>query len=172
MVKGIIKNQKGFSLVEVMIALAIFSVFVTSLILTQSTNVNNSILMAEDLTLHNLAVSKMNEVLIQEKEFTNATEKDVDSGNFKDEYQKYKYTIEYKKNKFPEFNQIMGQEEDEYSNKDETIKKKIFEKLKKNVETMIWQVKVTITNTETDYKYELKSWVTNHKAKLDLKFTL
>jgi prepilin-type N-terminal cleavage/methylation domain-containing protein len=172
--KRINTNQKGFSLVEVMIALAIFSVFVTSLILIQSTNVNNSILMAEDLNLHNLATMKMNEVLIAEKEFTNATEKDTDTGEFKGEdFKSYKYVIEFKKTEFPDFSQLMGQEEDEYSDKkDDSIKKKIFEKLKKNVELMIWQVKVTVINKETDYKYELNSWITNSKAKVDLNFAL
>jgi prepilin-type N-terminal cleavage/methylation domain-containing protein len=172
--KRINKNQRGFSLVEVMIALAIFSVFVTSLILTQSTNVNNSILMAEDLNLHNLAIMKMNETLIAEKEFTNATEKDPETGKFKgDDFKLYKFKIEYQKTEFPDFSQLMGQEEDEYSDKkDDSIRKKIFDKLKKNVEEMIWQVKVTVTNTETDYKYELSSWITNPKAKIDLNFAL
>ena len=46
----------------------------------------------------------------------------------------------------------------------------VFEKLKKNMEKILWQVKVTTTNTETDYKYELTSWITNSEAKLDTNF--
>lgn len=167
-------NQKGFSLVEVMIALAIFSVFVTSIVLTQSTNVNNSILMAEDLNLHNLATMKMNEVLIAEKKFTNATEKDIDTGTFDgDDYSQYKYQVEFKKTEFPDFSQLIGKEDDEYTQtEDSSIKKKIFDKLKKNVELMLWQVTVTVSNTETDYKYSLNSWITNTEAKVDLNFAL
>ena len=69
-----IAMQKGFSLIEVMIALAIFSFFATAMLGELSYNVSSSMQMAKDLDLHNLAEMKMSEVLIGKKEFTNATE--------------------------------------------------------------------------------------------------
>jgi hypothetical protein len=67
----------------------------------------------------------------------------------------------------------MGQSEEDNPNEDsrnDAIKKMVFKKLKLNIERILWQVKVTITNTETDYGYELTSWITNTEAQLDTNF--
>lgn len=172
MVSKLAKNQDGFTLVEVMIAMTIFAVFVSAIIFSQITNVNNSIRMSEDILLHNLAEMKMNESMLDLPEFTNALENTVKSKNFDIEgFKQYKYKIEYKKIEFPDFSQITGQTEDEDRKEDRT-KKAIYEKMKKNIEKIIWQVKITVTNTESDYSYELNSWITNPKAKIDTNFTL
>ena len=177
MVKGLINsnNQNGFTLVEVMIALTLFAVFVTVFLMSQGTNVANSIQMAEDITLHNLAESKINEVILDPPTFTNATASDKETKNFEDEgFKHYKYTIEYKKLEIPDLNQLMGKSDEEDNpnedNKNNAIKKMVFKKLKDNMEKILWQVKVTITNTETDYKYDLSTWVTNPDAKIDTNF--
>lgn len=169
------KNEKGFTLVEVMIALTIFAVFITTFLMSQGSNISGSILMAEDITLHNLAESKMNEIQLDPPTFTNATENDVESKNFEEEgYKKYKYTIEFKKLEIPSLDQLTGESEEEddpnQDSKNKAIKKMVFKKLKENMEKILWQVKVTITNTESDYSYELTSWITNREAKLDTNF--
>ncbi len=168
------KNQNGFTLVEVMIAMTIFAVFVSAIIMSQSANINNSIRMAEDIKLHNLAEFKMNELFIDPPKFTNATENQSESKNFEIEgFEIYKYTIEYKKIEFPDFSQITGEsEEEQREQKDSRVKKAIYEKLKKNMEKMLWQVKIIILNTQTGQEYEMNSWITNEKAKLDTNFTI
>ena len=166
-------NDKGFTLVEVMIAMAIFAVFITAFLMSQSSNIVGSSQMAEEITLHNLAESKINEILIDPPKFTNATENDVESKNFEDEgFKQYKYTIEYKKITFPNLADLMGDgdEEDQQPDENQGIKKIIYQNLKKNLEKMLWQVKVTITNTETDYQYSLSSWIPDSKAKVDTNF--
>ncbi len=180
MAKGLIRNhklnEKGFTLVEVMIALTIFAVFISTFLMSQGTNISGSILMAEDITLHNLAESKINEIVLDPPTFTNALENDVESKNFEIEgYKKYKYKIEYKKLEIPNLEQLMGQSNEEEDNpnqdtKTNAIKKMVFDKLKTNMEKIIWQVRVTIINTETDYSYELTSWISNPEAKLDTNF--
>lgn len=171
--KSLLKNQKGFTLIEVMMAMTIFAVFVTAIILSQSANVSTSIRIAEDLNLHNLAEMTINEVILTPPKFTNALKNDKKTKNYEiDGFKHYKYTIEYKKTKFPNFADLTGQSEDEdNSANNQAVEKLIFNKLKKNMELMLWQVKVTVTNTQTDYTYELTSWITNEKAKLDTNFT-
>lgn len=178
----ILSNQKGFTLVEVMIALTIFALFITAFLMSQGSNITMSQQMSEDIMLHNLAERKINEALLNPPVFTNATENDVEEKNFEEEgFTKFRYKIEYKKLEIPDMNQLMGRnqngesEDDDYANADQTqrndaVTKMVFEKLRKNIEQMIWQVKVTITNTETDYSYELSSWVTNEKAQMDTNF--
>lgn len=180
MAKGITKilsNQKGFTLVEVMIAFVLFAIFFTTFIMSQGSNVAMSEQMAEDIMLHNLAERKINEAILDPPKFTNATDKDIEEKNFEEEgFKKYKYKIEYKKLEIPDLNQLMGKgenEEDDYSGgkqKSDAVTKMVFEKLKKNIEKMLWQIKVTITNTENEYSYELSTWVSNDGAKMDTNF--
>ncbi len=162
--------EGGFSILEVLIALLIFGIFAGSIIFRLGNNVTGSIQMAEDISLHNLAELKMNEVLISQKEFTNATENDVDTGNFDIEgYKQFKYKVEIKKNEFPNFSQLTGTEEEDQQ-ESSALQKLIFEKLKKNMEILVWQVKVTVTNTDTNYSYELNSWIENTGGKIDTNF--
>lgn len=172
MAKTIIShNSKGFTLIEVMMAMTIFAVFITAILSSQSANVNQSMRMAEDLNLHSLAQMKINEVLLNPPVFTNATDNDAETGAFElEDFKDYKYKIEFSKTEFPNFDQLTGSDEEETQTKNDAIKKLIFDKLKKNIELMIWQVKVTVTNTTTDYNYELSSWITNKDAKLDINF--
>lgn len=160
-------NQSGFTLIEVMIALMIFSIFITAIMVTQSGNVSNSMNMTEDLILHNLAEMKMNEILIEEREFTNATETDVESKQFEEEgYTDYKYTIKFTKIEFPNFEKIQGKEEGDNSGSD-PVQKELFKKLKINLEKLLWQITVTVVNIENpESKYSLNGWITNTKAQI------
>lgn len=106
-------HSKGFSLVEVMIAMTLFALFITAFLMSQGSNISGSINMEEDLTMQALAQRKINEVLLDKPTFTNATENDVETKNFEEEeYKRYKYTIEYVKLEFPNFQQLTGSEED------------------------------------------------------------
>lgn len=166
-------NSKGFTLIEVLFALGIFAAFLLGISVTISHNVNSSILMKEDTTLHNLAELKLNEVLLDKKEFTNATENSVDSGTFDIEgMDQYKFEVRIKPTEFPDLSQIMGQDEgDDGSGSSDPINKVIFDKLKKNLEEIIWQVSVTVINTDTDYSYELSTWVNKSNPKVDTNFS-
>lgn len=173
--KMITNNESGFSIIEVMIAMALFLSFSLGIIFSQSGSIDRSDRFKKDLILNNLAVLKMNESLVDVKKFTNATEKDTDSGKFDIEgFKNYKFLVEYKKNKFPDFSSLIGKTEEEENRSgadpQAAIKKAIFEKLKKNMETMLWQIKVTVTNPETKTSTELTSWVTNREAQIDTNF--
>jgi type II secretion system protein I len=174
MAKRLENSEGGFSLIEVMIALAIFAVYSVAMIVTQSSNIDGSIRLKDNLVLHNLAQMKMNEVLIDVKKFTNATESDPDTGSFEIEgFKEFKFKVEYKKNEFPNFDQLMGKSEDDTAqDQSSAIKKVIFEKLKKNVELIIWQVRVSVTHPVSGAVYDLSSWITDKDAKMDTNFAL
>lgn len=164
-------NKHGFSLLEVLMAITLFSFFILAFVMSQGSGKSASILLKEDVTLHNLAELKMNEILINPPQFTNATENDVETKNFElEDYKHYKYKIEYKKLTVPDLTQLQNESEnqDENSTSNQSIQKMVFEKLKKNIEQILWQVRVTVTNTETDYSYELSTWLINEEANVDL----
>jgi prepilin-type N-terminal cleavage/methylation domain-containing protein len=172
MVKKLNLKEEGFTLIEVLFALAIFSAFLLGISVTISHNVSSSILLKEDLNLHNLAELKMNEVLLGKREFTAATKADVDSGSFEIEgLERYKFEVRISPTEFPDFSQIMGKSEDQEASSGDAIQKLIFDKLKKNLEEMIWQVNVKVTNTEDDYSYELHAWINKANPKLDTNFS-
>ncbi len=171
MVKRI--NQAGMSLIEVLIALTIFAVMSTVLISTVSFNITSSMYARDDVKMHNLAEFKMNEVLIGNREFTNATDNSEDTGNFEIEgFKDFKYKVQIRKMELPDLSAVMGQTEDE-ANRVETqeteIRKRVFGLLKKNLEEIVWQVRVEVTSPD-GIIYELTSWVEKSNAQIDKNF--
>ncbi len=160
------------TLVEVLVAMTLFAVVSVSIVHVVSNGVNSSVLMRDTMELHHLARLKMEEILVQQNKFNAGTENDVKTGNFElENYKDYKYKIQFKKIEFPELSQIMGQEESEQEDSGQaSLKKMIFGKIKKNIEQMIWQVHIEVTDPTGEQNYELDAWVTNPEAKLDTQF--
>jgi prepilin-type N-terminal cleavage/methylation domain-containing protein len=173
---SIFKNSKGFSLVEVLIAVTIFGVFVAAFLTGQGHNIQDSILIKEELNMRNLAELKLNEVMLDPPEFTESLGASKESKSFDIEGLKnYSYTLTYKKLEIPDFSQLIGvgkdgEEGEEQNNQqgDTNIQKVVMEKMKENIEKMIWQVQVVITNKETGFTYTVSSWITNPKAQVEL----
>lgn len=173
MAKRISTSQSGFSLVEVLFAMLIFSVMTVGVFVNFSGNLSSSIRMNNDLSMHNLAEMKLNEVLVAKKEFTDATDNSADTGTFKVEgYKDYKYKVEIRKMEFPNLAEITGEEDDGPEDNKKALTKVVYSKLKTNIEQLLWQVTVTVIHpTEKDLEYQLHSWIRNDSAKIDTNFT-
>ncbi|MGK0367824.1 MAG: prepilin-type N-terminal cleavage/methylation domain-containing protein [Thermoproteota archaeon] len=166
-------NNKGFSLLEVLIALVLFSTFVVSYLTAQGYNVNDSINVREELILKNLAELKMNEIIINPPEFTAGLATTTVKKNFElEDYKDYRYEIIYKKIEVPDFTKLTGAKDGEDGGDepkgDANIQKIIMEKLKTNIEKIIWQVQITIRNTTTDSNFTISAWISDPDAKMDL----
>ncbi len=179
-------SHSGFSLLEVMIALTLFGVFVSTFLVTQGYNVSDSALNEEQLLLHMLCDSKMQETLINPPRFTNALvdTKEVKSFEEKD-YANYSYTVEWKKLKVPDFGKIFaanaaggggeaGEEGGNYfddnqkGQRNNSVEKLVFDRMKENIERAVWQLRLTVTNKETNYSYTLSRWLTNYDEPIQL----
>jgi Tfp pilus assembly protein PilV len=179
-------KEWGFSLLEVMIALTLFAFFLTAFLAAQGYNVSDSILNQEQLTLQSLAERKMNELIIDPPKFTNADKNKKETKTFEEtEYQGYSYTVELKPLTIPDFAQLFSQKnavsdeaKDDYQGnyyndsqkgkRNSSLETMIFEELKKNVERILWQARITVTNKETGYSYSLSTYVTNYNEKVIL----
>ena len=179
-------SASGFSLLEVMIALTLFALFITAFISTQGYNVADSELSREQLQLQALAERKINELIMDPPKFTNADNNKKETKSFEEsEFQNYSYTIELKKLVIPDFGQLFGQKnavdegakdayEGDYYNdsntgkRDANLEKMIFDELKKNIERILWQARVTVTNKETGYNFTLSTYLTNYNEKVQL----
>lgn len=180
-------KQKGFSLIEVLIAITLFAFFVTAFLTAQGFNVSDSALSEEQLILQQLCERKINELYLDPPKFQNLTVgglKETKKFEEKD-LSNYEYTLEIKKLTVPDFAQLFGQKdavaeegkdayEGDYLNqnggqqRNAGLEKMVFEELRKNIEKIVWQARVTVTNKETKYTYSLSTCLTNYNEQIQL----
>ena len=179
-----IQNQKGFSLLEVLIAITLFVVFTATFLTSQSYNVSDSVLSEQQLILQQLAEMKINELHLDPPKFQNlSTTGTVETKKFEEtELSNFEYKLELKPLVIPDFSQLFGQGEnnaedpnasgsdyfDQTSQRNSQLEKLVFSELKKNVEKIIWQARITVTNKETNLNYTLSTWITNYNEKVQL----
>ena len=179
-------NQTGFSLIEVLIAITLFAFFVTAFLTAQGYNVSDSALSEEQLMLQQLCERKINELYLDPPKFQNMAQGLKETKTFEEDALKgFEYTLEIKKLTIPDFAQLFGQKggvseegkdayEGDYLNdsnaskRNSGMEKMVFEELKKNIEKIVWQARVTVTNKETKYSYSLATWLTNYNEKIQL----
>ncbi len=166
------RNNKGFTLLEVMIALTIFAVFAVMFVAGQGGNLADSMQMREESLLRILCVNKINEILNSPPEFTDQLTLSKEKKTF-DDYPDYEYTLEFKKLKIPDLSKLAGQpSEEEADDNEETaqtsssINSSILKNIKENLQNMVWQVRVTVTNKKTGFFYNLSAWPYNKNAKV------
>lgn len=180
-------KQSGFSLIEVLIAITLFAFFVTAFLTAQGFNVSDSALSEEQLILQQLCERKINELYLDPPKFQNLTTgglKETKKFEEKD-LSNYEYTLEIKKLSVPDFAQLFGQKDgvseegkDAYdgdylnqsngSQRNAGIEKMVFEELRKNIEKIVWQARVTVINKDTKYTYSLSTWLTNYNEQIQL----
>jgi prepilin-type N-terminal cleavage/methylation domain-containing protein len=179
-------NQTGFSLIEVLIAITLFAFFVTAFLTAQGYNVSDSALSEEQLMLQQLCERKINELYLDPPKFQNMAQGLKETKTFEEDALKgFEYTLEIKKLTIPDFAQLFGQKggasqegkdayEGDYLNegnanqRNSGMEKMVFEELKKNIEKIVWQARVTVTNKETKYSYSLATWLTNYNEQIQL----
>lgn len=167
-IKHIRKNSnKGFTLIEVMIALAIFGVFIVAFMAGQGYNVSDSTSMRRDLKMKEFAQLKINEIIVTPPELKDSLTLKAETGKF-EENDQYTFEITYKRFKVPDYNKLKGKEEDEQEDASSQLQKKIFETVKKNMEEIIWQVEVTVIDSISDNRHSISTWLTNDKAEVKL----
>lgn len=179
-------GQKGFSLIEVLIAITLFAFFVTAFLTAQGYNVSDSELSEQQLVLQQLCERKINELYLDPPKFQNISTELKETKKFdENELAAFEYTLEIKKLTIPDFAQLFGQkdgvsedgqnayegnylDEGNKNKRNSALEKLVFEELKKNIEKMVWQARVTVTNKETKYSYSLSTWLTNYNEKIQL----
>lgn len=167
MKNGLVKTD-GFTLIEVMIALSIFAFFITAFMTTQGMNITSSGLIREDLLLRDLTELKINEIVENPPDLRENLILAPETKSFED-HPDYEYKIEYQKFLIPDLSKIKGSSEDDSENNDlQVLEARLFNTVKDNVEKMIWQVRVTVRNKQTDYNFELATWLYNKEAQVKL----
>jgi prepilin-type N-terminal cleavage/methylation domain-containing protein len=180
---GPLKSQeKGFSLIEILIALTIFAIFATAFLTGQNAQVSDSMMMQKEMLLHQLAEKKLQMILLSPPALEESLTLTPKTGNFTDDgYPDIEFSIEFKRMTLPSYQVFFSapapQEEDNASSeesdpapdqKQEAYTKKIYEIMKKNMEEMVWQIKVTVKEKETEFPYQLTTLINNEKAQINM----
>jgi len=181
---GQIKNDKGFSLLEVMIAITLFAFFITAFLSSQGYNVADSALSEQQLMLQSLCEKKINELMLNPPKFTNANQDTKETKPFDEkDLSDYEWTLELKKLTIPDFGALFAQKnakeasgnsDNNYlangnqAQRNSTLEKMVFDELKKNIERILWQARITVRNKQTDYTYSLSTFITNYNEKIQL----
>ena len=160
-------NHLGFSLLEVLIAITIFSIFLSAYVISQGQNLNDSAQLREDLVLRKLAEEVVNHIILAPPELSSALTLSPETKKFEDEYENYEYTIEYKKIELPNLNEL-NKQEDEESSLNQNIQDKIYQQIKNNIENFLWQVAVIVKNTTSERSYTISTWIKHPKAKVKI----
>ncbi len=159
-----LKAAQGFSLIEVMIAIAIFAVFVVSFMTGQGFNLLDSTQMREDSKLEQLAQMKFNEIIVDPPPFRESlTSASKETKPFEED-PGFTWTTELTKFTIPDLMALTSSQDED----PDPIQARIFEQFKKNMEKMLWQMKLTVTNKETGQEYVVSGWLYNPKAKVQI----
>ncbi|MDC1174002.1 prepilin-type N-terminal cleavage/methylation domain-containing protein [Bacteriovoracaceae bacterium] len=174
MVKRVnVYSHSGMTLIEVMIAMALFSVFIVAFFSSQGQTLFDSTRIKKELFLKDLAELKINEIIVNPPPFKDSlTSASKETKAFED-YPNYTYTIEIKKLTIPDLSKLMNNSESEDSNDDQDaqqadVKQRVLKAFKDNMEKMIWQAQVTVEDKESGEKYFLNTWLYNNKANINV----
>lgn len=166
MKRELLANEKGFSLLEVVVALSIFAVFATVFVQSQGTQVNISMGFQEELKMRNLAQQIVNEIMINPPELADSLfAGGGDTKTFENE-ERYSYTIAWTKFTLPDFNKLKNADDNQQGQTG--VESRIMEKVRENMEKLIFQVEITIKNKETGYSHSVTTWLYNNNAILEL----
>lgn len=171
----LIDNEDGFSLVEVLIAMMLFALFMSVYDLNVISNLDNSLENRETLLLKHLADLKMREIQLIPPDFSPQLAVAPKEYSFtEEEYQDYKYMVEYALFEIPNLAEIMGTAEEGESTEDSTqnqgLAGLVFNQLKENLAKMIWQVSITVTHNPSQKTYQITNLLNNENAKIKIKF--
>ena len=163
-------NQSGFTLMEVMIAIAIFATFASIFVTGFGYNLMDSGHLKEDILLKDIGENKINDIIINPPPLTDSLTltketKDVESN--KD----YQTIVEYKKFFVPDMSKIKEtsiEDKNEENSAQAALEKRINTVFKENMEKMIWQVEVTVKNKLTGDTFVLDAWIYNESAEVKI----
>ena len=157
-------KEQGFTLIEVMIATAIFTIFALYYVTGQGNNVLDSANLKESSMLRALAQDTVNKVILDPPELRESLTETLETTKFED-YPDYSYSIRLSKMAMPSFEQISGEEDSGGEGQNQNaIQQNIYDQVRKNFEEVLWQVEIKVINGATNNTYTLSTWMLDHKA--------
>lgn len=161
------------SLIEVMIALAIFAIFITAFMSGQGFNLADSYNLKTEMKLRNLAEQVINQVIVDPPELTESLTLRPQSQNF-DHDNNYSYTIEWQR--FDIADVLKGLSEAERQGRDryspeqvqrDNMQDRISQQIAENLKELVWQVMVTVEDRTTGDNFSLSTFIYNEAGQVN-----
>ena len=181
------RNESGFSLLEVLIAVLLFSVFYLVYSTSERINLMTSSSWQKDMILLELCDRVISETINKPPPFADSLTLIPETKNFEDaKWQDYQYTIAWKRFELPAnfadllFSGATGSGDEAEGEAESTtasstnnsqnaaVLKQVFSQVQKNLKNLIWQIKVTVEEKSSKEKYELTHWIRNPDAKVEV----
>jgi len=163
-------NNRGFTLLEIMIAMTVFSMFVTAFVVSQGNNLADSTNMRAEYELKNILEKEINELIINPPEFAPSlllsTENDYKTI---ENFEEFETRVEWFEFKLPDLSQLTKSDTTTANNENNSpgsIQSKVFENVSKNLKELLWQLRVTVRHKESGRQMEATTWLMNQKAKV------
>jgi prepilin-type N-terminal cleavage/methylation domain-containing protein len=173
--RKILSNNHGFSLAEVMVAFSLLAIFLVAFTASQTDMLSDSEHLKIELDTQQFCEEKINDIKLDPPKFNDGLTLSPETGTFEGHESRtiYKYSIEYKRFELPDIFQLTssgeeGENSSASSNQPNNYMNQVFKQIQENIKNLIWQVSVTVTNSETDHICILTAWVNNPEAKIKI----
>ena len=161
-------GQKGMSLLELMIAMAITAIFGVVLLSGIGGNVFRSEEMRDELKIAELLELKMNELVLEPPPFQeNLLTEFEDEQKFED-FPGYVYSVRIHPFMLSDYLAALGQgpDSEEYQEQGE-LYRRVFNLVAKNVQKIIWQVEITVTHISSERSLSASRFFYNRDASIE-----
>lgn len=161
------KNENGFTLIEVLIAIGIFAITSTIFVIRQNYNVESSSFLREEKIVKDLCERVINETLASKIELKESLTMSAEVKTFEDNPD-YEYSIKWDQLEIPNFMSPDGGEDgqSEAETANSGIESSLAKQVTENLKKLIWQLKVTVKNKKTNYQFSLSTWLYDNKAQV------
>lgn len=159
------KSEKGFTLIEVMIAMAIFAIFTTVYVVREGYNVESSSFLREEKKIKDLCQAVIDETISSDIELKESLLLTPSIKTFED-HPNYEYTVAWSELEIPDFTATSEDSETQESEGMTGIESSLSKQVSENMKKLIWQLNVSVKNKTTGYTYDLSTWLYNDKAKV------
>ncbi|MBP9674237.1 MAG: prepilin-type N-terminal cleavage/methylation domain-containing protein [Bacteriovoracaceae bacterium] len=167
------KNEQGFTLLEVMMSLTLFGIFIGVYYATQGYNISDSKKIRQETILYSLCDRKLNEIVASAPTLTSTLTLSAETMAVEGEgMENYELKVEYKKMILPDFATLLAaqqEKEGEGTDPNSGLQAKVLGQIKNNIENMIWQLMVTARNKKNGASYSLTTWLSDSEAPIELK---
>jgi prepilin-type N-terminal cleavage/methylation domain-containing protein len=165
-----IKNQDGFSLFEVLIAISVFAVFFIVFANSFFQNQRASSEINEEMLMSTLAEKIIRETLISPPVMNESLHKSNKKENFEDaNYKDYSYSVEWARLELPNFGELMKlSNQDQEQDSQQSIVGQVFKQVQESTKDILWQLRLTIVHTPSGRQYPVSLWIKNPDKEITL----
>ena len=153
---------------EILVAITIFAFFISLFTVGMGNNINDGINFRKSTQMANLAQLILEQNQAHPPKIDPAKNTDLITKAFEDN-PNFQYTLKFSPIKIPSLAALKGEQEGGEKKGQDQAEQMIFEQITQNLEKMILQLEVTVTDLTTKETYITSTWLYNQEVKVEIK---